>query len=337
MRTRFFVIVSCLSALACCWALAAAQADDPSSGRRWRETEQNVKSLAAEAEAAFAAKRFHDAILLASRVLAVVPDRTDLLVLRARAFSMTDQDAKSLSDYKKVLVMESGNTRAMGELAALMEFMPGHEKEALELYRRAALTEQDLKEKERLDFCVAVMENRLLEESSSAAGCWNLGNHLKSQGKIDSAEKHYTKAIELDSDFFQAHYSRALVRINRGDLQGAVEDLNTAVALAPSTRGVLVTRGLLHESVGRFRRARADFQRAARIDARDPETHFHLARLYEKDEAYRQALESYTEALRWKPKSELRELIRSRITVVAPRVKHGSEPSPQIIISEDLW
>lgn len=337
MRRRFFSALSCFLALVSCWILAAAQVEHSSSNKRGSEMDQNVKSYAAAAEAAFGEKRFHDAILLASRALAITPDRSDLLELRARALSMTDQGAKSISDYKKVLSMEPENTRVLRDLAALLEFMPTHEKEALELYRRAAQYEENVKEKERLEFCVAVLENRLLHESSSAVGCWNLGNHLKAQGKIDLADKHYTLAIELDSEFFQAYFTRALVRIERGDLQGALEDLNAAVTIAPSTRGVLVTRGLLHENAGRFFRARADFRRAARIDARDPEAHYHLARLYEKEEAYGQALESYTEALRWKPKSELRELIRTRIAVVAPRVKQSSRPSPEIIITEDLW
>jgi tetratricopeptide (TPR) repeat protein len=261
----------------------------------------------------------------------------DLLMVRAGALSMSDQDAKAINDYRKVLQLEPGNTKAMAGMAAILEFMPGHETEALDLYKGAAREETNVKEKERLAFCIAVLENRLQEESSSAVGCWNIGNRFMVQGKTDLAEKYYSKAIDLDPELFQAHYGRALLGIKTGDLQSALNDLNAAVSLAPSTRGFLTTRGLLHEAAGRFARARVDFRRATRIDPRDPEPHYHLGRLYEKDEAYSQALESYTEALRWRPKNELRDLIRQRAVAVMPLVKLHVKPTRDIIFEDDLW
>ena len=126
--------------------------------------------------------------------------------------------------------------------------------------------------------------------------------------------------------------------MKRGDIQGGLEDLDTTIHLSPGFRGALVQRGLVHQHLGNTQQALKDLKRAIEVDARDPHAHYQLGRILEKDEQFPEALESYQEALRLKPRVELRKLIQERISSVQRPAREALERRAKIRkILREFW
>jgi tetratricopeptide (TPR) repeat protein len=76
---------------------------------------------------------------------------------------------------------------------------------------------------------------RLSAERAPAAWMYfNRGLAFKVLGKLDGAQRDYSKAIELDPSFAAAYANRGNVRIIRNDVNGAMADFRKALALDPS-------------------------------------------------------------------------------------------------------
>ncbi len=282
---------------------------------------QPTNDLGELGKLALEGKRFQEAASLYTQALRRDPSRVDCLVGRAKALEMCDLPHKALQDYKRALEIDPNNTLAMIAAAGILEMGGGTEKEALSLYKAALSMTSDPGSREKISFNIAVLETRVQDELLSAVGCWNLGTKQLTKGKLNDAEDLFSKALELNPHLYQAYYSRALTRLKKNDIQSALQDLSSTVDLCPSLRGCLVTRGLVYESLGMLTEALADMKRAATMDARDPNAHYHLGRLQERQGAYAEALASYLEAMNWRPKPDLRDSIRQRITTLAGSVK----------------
>ncbi|NXU52073.1 TTC36 protein, partial [Turnix velox] len=88
-------------------------------------------------------------------------------------------------------------------------------------------------------------------------------------GDVSAALQRFGEAIRLLPERASAYNNRAQALRLRGDVAGALRDLETAIALSRG-RGraacqSLVQRGLLRRLQGREDEARSDFERAARL------------------------------------------------------------------------
>jgi Flp pilus assembly protein TadD len=275
-----------------------------------------ITALAVAAEQAFSENRFHDAIKLYSGVIKLSPHNSSCFLGRGMAYEMANQPEKASDDYRKALEIDPLDFYAMENLAGIYEHTLERMPEAVLLYKRALELDSRPARQAELAFCLAVLERRLRPEDNSAVGCWNLGNKQAQKGNTEGAVLYYSKAIELAPRMFQAYHSRGLLRLRMGDLPMAIEDLSKAIQLSPSLRGCLVARGMAHEMNGDEEKAKADFERAVREDQRDPNAHYHLGRMLEKEQNYTHALQSYIEATRLRAKPDLRTLLQQRIAAV---------------------
>ncbi len=296
-----------------------------------------VKDASEPAAQALAQGRFQEAAALYTRALSREPDRVDHLLARGKALEMCNRPDKALQDYKTALEIDPGNVGALIASASILEMNPGSESEALALYHKALPLITDGDARERVIFNIAVLETRIKDETTSAVGCWNVGNRYARKGDANAAETFFSRALELNPAFYQAYYNRALTRLKKNNTEGALQDLSAAIPLCPSLRGLLVTRGLLYESQGSFEKAMADLKRAATEDPTDPEAHYHLGRLQEREQAYSDALASYLEAARRRPKPELRDAIAQRIAALARAVKPAPRPEAPQQPLRPLW
>ena len=78
----------------------------------------------------------------------------------------------------------------------------------------------------------------------------------------DFAEKVrcYSNAIRLRPDFADAYYNRGLVRGDKGDLDGALNDFNEAIRLKPDDAHAYYNRGKILKDKALYRAAISDFQ-----------------------------------------------------------------------------
>jgi tetratricopeptide (TPR) repeat protein len=313
-----FMASACRAALVSVVLLIQAHAlsNFPESPDHTTEPVNQPSTLVAAAEQAYSENRFHEAVKLYSKAITIDPADSSVFMARGMAYEMLNQLEKASEDYKRALEIDRTNFRAMENLAGIFERGGKYIAEAAALYRIALELDPRPVWRENLAFWIAVLEQRLEPEDQSAVGCWNLGNRKAQKGDSEKAEYYYSRAIELDPVMFQAYYSRALLRFKGGDLAASLHDFDAVVRLCPSLRGCLVSRGLTHELLGSEAKAFADFQYAVKADPRDPNAHYHLGRMLEKENEYGRALQSYVDSLRLKPNTDLRNLLQARVNAV---------------------
>ncbi len=76
-------------------------------------------------------------------------------------------------------------------------------------------------------------ERRHVEEPTDAAGYLDRGNRFSRNGVYHRAIEDYTKAIELDPEFAEAHYHRGCSWYEVGKNTESIADLTRAIELDP--------------------------------------------------------------------------------------------------------
>ena len=82
--------------------------------------------------------------------------------------------------------------------------------------------------------CAACTAQLSVEKAPTSWMYFNRGLAFKVLGKLDAAQRDYSKAIELDPSFAAAYANRGNVRIIRNDVKGAMADFRKALALDPN-------------------------------------------------------------------------------------------------------
>lgn len=302
------------------------------------QTDAEVLDLEKRAEEAFLENRFQDSVKIYTQAIGKALDRSSLYFGRAMALEMLRRPKKAVEDYERALKLDPDNYWAMEGLAGILEREGRDIGRAIILYDRALARDPRSEWKENLAVWIKMLQSRLRLPDSSPIALWKQGNREAQEGKASEALALYTKAIALDPLFYQAYYRRGLVRVEQGDLKGALKDLDATVGLSPELRGALIQRGLIHEHLGNDEQALEDLMRAAEIDSRDPFAHYHLGRLSEKHGLYVDASYSYKQALKLKPKPELRNRLQHRMAVVRNPVKLALQQRSRIRrIMKELW
>jgi len=302
------------------------------------QSDLEVLSLEKLAEKALLESRFQESVQLYSRTAGMAPRRSSLYTGRAMALEMLNRPTKAAEDYERVLKLDPDNYQAMEALAGILEREGKEIERAITLYQQALERDPRSEWKENLAVWTRMLQSRLRPEDSSPVALWKQGNKKARDGKASEAEAFYAKTIALDPLFYQAYFRRGLVRAEQGNLQGALKDLDATVGLSPELRGALIQRGLIHERLGNEERALEDFMRASEVDSRDPIAHCHHGRLSEKRGLYVEALDSYEQALKLKPKPELRNWLQQRMTVVRDPVKLAVQRKSKIRkMLKELW
>ena len=83
---------------------------------------------------------------------------------------------------------------------------------------------------------------------------------------LDEQLRLYGRAIQLEPDFAEALNNRGAVRAGKGDLAGALEDLNEAIRLLPDDATAFSNRGNVRKKMGDLKPAIGDYNKAIRID-----------------------------------------------------------------------
>lgn len=119
------------------------------------------------------------------------------------------------------------------------------------------------------------------------------GRALAEKGKHEEAVGAFTDAIEAQPEYAEAYFHRGCshVRLRLGEeMQGesrtveekALRDFDAAIRLNPAYGRAYFNRAMIHASRAQFRAAAEDLLSACQYDARNPEPHLQLARIYEE-------------------------------------------------------
>ncbi|MCL2430743.1 MAG: rhomboid family intramembrane serine protease, partial [Alphaproteobacteria bacterium] len=132
---------------------------------------------------------------------------------------------------------------------------------------------------QQYDAAIASFSQALDIDRSSAVAMHGRGNAYTAKGDYARALRDYDRAVRADSrsepvgtaSFLNSRcWTRAIV----GELDGALQDCNEALALSGRTSAVLDSRGVVYLKLGEFDQAIADFDAALALDQPRPQTRF---------------------------------------------------------------
>lgn len=92
------------------------------------------------------------------------------------------------------------------------------------------------------------------------------GNNLFEDGHYERALQKYDEALSEDRNHIHAMRGRAQSLMQLGQSTQALTAFNTAIALTPEFGATYANRGVLHDRMGRYKKAIEDYERALALD-----------------------------------------------------------------------
>ena len=108
-------------------------------------------------------------------------------------------------------------------------------------------------------------------KTSRATALFESGLRQFQQGQIEQARQSCQRALELAPRHPDTMHLLGVIALQKGDPAGAVEMLRRAVAIQPDHAGYQANLAYGYVGLKRLPEALAAFERAARLDANDPE------------------------------------------------------------------
>ncbi|MBN2469233.1 MAG: tetratricopeptide repeat protein [Anaerolineae bacterium] len=110
----------------------------------------------------------------------------------------------------------------------------------------------------------------LLLDPTCAEAYQNRGLAYRCQGELDNAIADFSRALRYSTPSpdltCRIYYHRAMTRLTRGDLIGALDDLSCLIAQSPTRADAYISRGDIRQRLGDLAGAISDFSEALRID-----------------------------------------------------------------------
>ena len=97
------------------------------------------------------------------------------------------------------------------------------------------------------------------------------------QGRLEAAEREFTRVIDIAPEFAEGWNKRATVRFMRKDFAGSIADCQQTLARNPHHFGASSGQGLCHMSIGEHREAAVCFRRALEIHPHLDAVRYNLA------------------------------------------------------------
>lgn len=163
----------------------------------------------------------------AERALALAPRSGPAHYVMGRLHELEGALPAAEASYREALRLAPGEARTHNNLGCVLH-MQGRLEEALACYRRAIEIDPELPEARQN--CAAIARDpegirfaangyrRQVQANPRDADAWtNLGNALRELGELDEAMDAFGRALEAAPAHAEALYSRALLRLLRGD------------------------------------------------------------------------------------------------------------------------
>ncbi|MGB3509291.1 MAG: tetratricopeptide repeat protein [Microcoleaceae cyanobacterium] len=113
-------------------------------------------------------------------------------------------------------------------------------------------------------------------------------------GMTEKAEKYRKKAAD-------ELYNQGLIKLQKRDNTGALEDYNRAINLNPNNHQSYNNKGIAIAQLGNLTEAIENFQRALELNPKDPQTYHNLGAAYAEVGELNQAIEYFSKALELNP------------------------------------
>jgi len=148
---------------------------------------------------------------------------------------------------------------------------------------------------------VTLYQHTLSVTSDNLAIRYNLAHALGKQGRLDEATVHFTEALRIKPDFFDAAVNLGITLSERGKFAEAVGYLERAVQLKPDSGKAHLQLALALAQSGNNGEAVSHFTRALEVAPDDPEVHTNWGLMLARLGRLREASDQLNEAIRLNP------------------------------------
>lgn len=105
------------------------------------------------------------------------------------------------------------------------------------------------------------------------------GRRKQHRGDIQGAEADYSEMLRKEPDFWKARYNRALIRFQRGEAEGAFDDVSRVVNLNPRLASAFILRADLYAARKQFDLAARDYQQVLMLPVKPAQKAYAKTRL----------------------------------------------------------
>lgn len=127
------------------------------------------------------------------------------------------------------------------------------------------------------------------EEERTAQNWLLLGNLLQDQGKLEEAEFAYTRAIQVDKDYYKAYYNLGNIYLQDGRPNMAIEQYQKVIKLRPDYPYAHYNLGCAYLKLGKYGKAKFELLTAIDLKNTVADFHYNLAYVYKKLNKEKQA------------------------------------------------
>ncbi len=142
----------------------------------------------------------------------------------------------------------------------------------------------------------------------------NKASLLREKGLREPAVRELRKAIKLDNTLHNAYSNLGFELLKAGQIKNAIGNLETASKLAPENTVNLLRLGYAYGMQGSFGQAYLAFDRAYRLDTKNPRPLIYIAGIYEKKGLYKRSNEMIERFVDFSDYKELKNLLKELTT-----------------------
>jgi tetratricopeptide (TPR) repeat protein len=132
------------------------------------------------------------------------------------------------------------------------------------------------------------------EKSSKTLNAMGYEYHKK--GQYDKAIVEYNKALELNSQNFEAYVNRGNAYEAMGANEDAITDYNRAIEINPNYGGAYMNKGVVYARMGQYDQAISNISKGIDIEPKNGEMYFNRAVTYFHNNEYDKAWDDVNKA-----------------------------------------
>jgi Tfp pilus assembly protein PilF len=160
---------------------------------------------------------------------------------------------------------------------------------------------------------LALFEHAVSVTSGNYIAYNNLGEALAQDGKLDEALNDFSKSLEADPHYDQAHHNMGMALVQKGKLDEAVAQFNSAIEINPRFTDAYNKLGAALADQGKFDQAIISFHKVLELNPNYGPAYANLGSVMEKQGNITEALENYYKALRLTASSAMAAQVNYRV------------------------
>jgi Flp pilus assembly protein TadD len=128
------------------------------------------------------------------------------------------------------------------------------------------------------------------------------GNAFDLSGRLQKALEDFSRAVQINSKYFDAYYNRGCIYYKLGQFNQAIEDCNRAIALSPLFAKAYNIRGMAYGGQKNYEQALSDISKAIEFAPADPVFYYNRATTLGQVKNYLRAIEDFSRAVQLDPR-----------------------------------